>query len=37
MMDVSQTIMQYILKLYSAVCQLHLNKTGKKNQIACKT
>ena len=33
MMDVSQTIMQYILKLYSAVCQLHLNKTGKGGEV----
>ena len=34
--DVSQIIMLYTLNLYSALCQLHLNKTerGKKN-IPC--
>ena len=30
MMYVSQIIMLYTLNLYSAVCQLHLNKTGRK-------
>ena len=31
MMYVSQVIMLYTLNLYSAVCQLYLNKTGRKN------
>ena len=30
MMHVSQIIMLYTLNLYSAVCQLYLNKTGRK-------
>ena len=30
MMPVSQIIMLYTLNLYSAVCQLYLNKTGRK-------
>ena len=30
MMYFSQTIMLYTLNLYSAVCQLYLDKTGKK-------
>ena len=29
--DVSQTIMLYILNLYSDIYQLYLNKTGRKN------
>ena len=29
-MYISQIIMLYTLNLYSAVCQLHLNKTGRK-------
>ena len=29
-MYVSQIIMVYTLNLYDIVCQLHLNKTGKK-------
>ena len=38
MMYVSQIIMLYTLNLYSAVCQLYLNKAGrrekkKKNQL----
>ena len=32
MMYVSQIIMLYILGLYSAVCQLSLNKTGIKKE-----
>ena len=31
MMYVSQIIMPSTLNLYSAVCQLYLNKTGRKN------
>lgn len=31
MIYVSHTIMVYILNLYTDVCQLFLNKTGKKN------
>ena len=30
MMYVSQIIMLYTLKLYTAVCQVYLNKTGRK-------
>ena len=30
MMYVNQIIMLYTLNLYSAVCQLYLNKTGRK-------
>ena len=30
MMYVNQTIMLYTLTLYSAICQLYLNKTGRK-------
>ena len=30
MMYVNQAIMLYTLNLYSAVCQLYLNKTGRK-------
>ena len=29
--DVSQTIILYILNLYSDIYQLYLNKTGRKN------
>ena len=32
MMYVSQIIMLYALNLYSAVCQLYLNKTRRKNK-----
>ena len=32
MMYVSQIIMLYILNLYSILCQLHLNKTGRKKK-----
>ena len=31
-MYVSQIIILYILSLYSAICQLYLNKTGKKKR-----
>ena len=31
MMCVSQIIILYILNLYSVICQLYLNKTGRKN------
>ena len=30
---VNQISMLYILNLYGAVCQLHLNKTGRKKEI----
>ena len=32
MMYVSQVIMLYTLNLHSAVCQLYLNKTGRKKK-----
>ena len=32
MMYVNQIIMLYTLNLYSAVCQLHLNKTRRKKE-----
>ena len=32
MMYLSQIIMPYTLNLYSAVCQLYLNKTGRKKR-----
>ena len=32
MMYVSQIIMLHTLNLYSAVCQLYLNKTGRKEK-----
>ena len=32
MMYISQIIMLYALTLYSAVCRLNLNKTGKKTK-----
>ena len=32
MMYVRQIIMMYNFNLYSAVCQLYLNKTGRKQQ-----
>ena len=32
MMYVNQITMLYTLNLYSAVCQLYLNKTGQKNK-----
>ena len=37
MMYVSQIIMWYTLNLYSAVCQLYLNKTGVGEQKSKKT
>ena len=33
MMYISQITMLYALNLYSAVCQLYLNKTGKKDVL----
>ena len=33
MMYVSQIIMPYTLNIYSAICQLYLNKTGRKKEI----
>ena len=32
MMYVSQIILLFILNFYSAVCQLHLNRTGRRKQ-----
>ena len=34
MMHLCQIIMLYILNLYSAMCQLHLNKTVRKKNTA---
>ena len=33
MMYVSQIIMLYTLNLYRAICQLYLNKTGRKKKL----
>ena len=33
MIYVSQIIILYTLNVYSAVCQLYLNKTGRKNEF----